>query len=928
MTRWGDGFCYFLASGFGGGYDGWMGKKLYIIDGHAYIYSAYYAPMRPLTSPGGDPTKASYVFTNTLLGLIERKKPDMLVVTMDSKAPSFRKEIYKEYKAHRPPMPDDMPVQIKQIEEILKALRIPMLRLDGYEADDIIGTLASEASKKGIDAFICSRDKDMLQLLGEHVFAYDVSKDKLTTAESMAEDMGIGPERFIDCLALQGDTADNVPGVPDVGPKTAIDWIKKYESLDNLYEHTDEIKGKRGDSLRNSKELAYLSKELVTINCQTPIEMDFESFDRKEPDKEALGGIFTELGFGRLMTSMGLEAPDGGGDGGLFAGETKTAKTVKKDYRLIDTAEGFETFLGELKKQEIFAVDTETTSVNAMRADLVGLSFCWEAGIAYYLPVKAPLGQKTLDVNMLRTELGPILADEKVKKIGQNIKYDMLILHNAKMPLKGVYFDTMVASYCLSADRASNSMDAMALDYLGYEPIPISALIGKGKNQLTFDMVDTVTAAEYAAEDADVTFLLYEYLAEKLEAQPDIQKLFEDVEMPLVAILAQMEINGVSLDTRLLREMSTSMADELETVTEEIYKLAGRVFNVSSPKQLGGILFDQLGLRSMRKGKTSRSTDASVLDQLKNEHEIVPLVLQYRQLMKLKSTYVDKLGQLINPRTDRVHASFNQTVTATGRLSSSDPNLQNIPIRTKLGRKIRSAFIPGDKDDCILSADYSQIELRLLAALSGDEALLKAFAEDQDIHSFVASQIYGVDLDEVTSEMRSSSKAVNFGIIYGQGAFGLSQSIGITQGQAKDFIDSYFARYGSIREFMDKSIEEAKKTGYAETILHRRRRIPDIYSTNKNKQAQAHRLTINTIIQGSAADLIKVAMINIQGKIDREGLPVKMTLQIHDELVFELPSTEAEGHAEWISKEMTEAIKLDVPLKVDVAIGPSWLSEK
>ncbi len=900
-----------------------MAKKLYIIDGHAHIYAAYYAPMRPLTSPTGEPTKASYIFTTALLGLIDRNSPDMLVVTMDSKAPSFRCKIYPEYKAHRSPMPEDMPVQIQRIEEILNAMKIPVLRLDGYEADDIIGTLSTQASQQGIDTYICSKDKDMLQLLDEHVFTYDIKNDKQTTRQSLQEDMGVTPEQFLDCLALQGDTADNIPGVPDVGPKTALDWIKKYGSIENLYEHADEIKGKRGDNLRSSKDLAYLCKELVTIDRNTPIEIDFDSFSVSKPDKETLGTIFTELGFTRLLTSMGIEqGPNADSD------SKATAKSVKKDYQLIDTPETFDVFFKELKKQKIFAVDTETTSVNAMRADLVGMSFCWQPNKAYYLPVKAPLGQKTLDINTVRKQLGPVLADENVKKIGQNIKYDMLILNNAQMPVRGVYFDTMVASYCLETARSSHSMDAMARDYLGYEPIPISALIGKGKNQLTFDMVDTTTAAEYAAEDADVTFLLYEYLKKKLDAQPGIKGLFEDVEMPLVSVLAQMEINGVSLDTKLLRNMSTSMAETLDEITEQIYELAGMVFNVSSPKQLAEVLFDHLGMESVRSGKTSRSTDAAVLDQLQHQHDIIPLILQYRQLVKLKNTYVDKLGQLINPRTGRVHASFNQTITATGRLSSSNPNLQNIPIRTELGRKIRSAFVPEKEDDCILSADYSQIELRLLASLSADKAMLKAFTEDQDIHSFVASQIYAVDLGDVTSEMRSHSKAVNFGIIYGQGPYGLARSIGVTHARAKQFIESYFARYSSIRQFMDSAIAQAEKTGFAETILHRRRDIFDIKSKNQKKRSQAERFIINTIIQGSAADLIKVAMINIQNRIDRENLPVRMTLQIHDELVFEVPKATAKNHAEWISHEMTTAIKLDVPLKVDVAIGPSWLEEK
>ena len=499
-------------------------------------------------------------------------------------------------------------------------------------------------------------------------------------------------------------------------------------------------------------------------------------------------------------------------------------------------------------------------------------------------------------------------------------------MRNASLPVRGVFFDTMVASYCLDAERKSHSMDAMALDFLNYQCIPISALIGKGKNQLAFDMVDTAAAVEYAAEDADITFQLYEYFKARLANQPELKKLFEELEMPLVTVLAEMEHNGVSLDTKVLRNLSGQITKTLEEVTEKVYEYAGGCFNIDSPKQLAEVLFDKLGLEPVRIGKTGRSTDANVLEQLSGQHPIAAMILQYRQLSKLKNTYVDKLGGLINPRTSRVHASFNQAVTATGRLSSSDPNLQNIPIRTKLGRRIRSAFAAENKNDCILSADYSQIELRLLAHFSCDKALMHAFAANQDIHRFVASQIYGVPIEEVTGEMRSRCKAVNFGIIYGQGPFGLSRTIGISQAEAKKFIDDYFARYKSIRAFMDDVIARVKRTGYAETILHRRRRITGLAGKNHNKRASAERMAVNAVIQGSAADFVKVAMINIQGKIDAENLPVKMILQIHDELVFELPRRDVKFHCKWITEQMARAIKLDVPLRVDISYGPSWLT--
>jgi len=903
-----------------------MAKQLYIIDGHAHIYAAYYAPMRgQLTGPTGEPTKAVYIFTAALLGLIQRRKPDMLVVALDSKAKTFRSDIYPEYKANRPPMPDDLPGQIGRIEQVLEAMNIPMLRVDGFEADDIIGTLARRAGGDGYNCLLCSKDKDLLQLIDEHVSMYDIKTDTLTDVAAMVEKMGVRPEQFIDCLALQGDTSDNVPGVPDVGPKTALSWIQKYGSMANLYEHVEEIKGKRGDNLRTFKDQAEMSRELVTINCDVPIEIDYDDLALKKPDGSKLAQLFTELGFSRMLAQLGLKAEESSSDS--TDGPKVEPKSDTKNYQLIDTPAKFETFFAELRKQKLFAVDTETTSVEAMRADLVGMSFCWEPGRAFYLPVKAPLGAKHLEIAAVREKLAPILGDESVKKIGQNIKYDMLVLRNAKIPIRGIYFDTMVASYCLDPER-SHSMDRMAADYLGHECIPISSLIGKGKNQLTFDMVDTAAACEYAAEDADVTFRLYLYLKERLEREPTLEELFEQVEMPLVAVLAAMEYNGVSLDTRVLRKMSGEIAETLKTVTDEIYEQAGAIFNIDSPKQLGEILFDKIGLTPIRMGKTGRSTDAAVLEQLAGQHPVIKLVLQYRMLNKLVNTYVDKLGSLINPRTGRVHASFNQTVTATGRLSSSGPNLQNIPIRTELGSRVRSAFVPEKESDSILAADYSQIELRLLAHFSKDDALSAAFAADQDIHRFVASQIFGVPIEEVTSEMRSRSKAVNFGVIYGQGAFGLSRSVGISQAEAKKFIEDYYARYNAIRAFMDECIEKAKQTGYAETILHRRRRIANINSKNHNKRAQAERLAVNTVIQGSAAGLIKLAMLAIQNEIETHYPQMAMILQVHDELVFEVPTDEADAHTEWIAQEMTNAIQLDVPLKVDISIGPNWLSDK
>jgi DNA polymerase-1 len=912
--------------------------RLFIVDGHAHIYAAYYAPMRPLTSPSGEPTKAVFVFTTALLSLIDREKPDYLVVAMDSKTPSFRVKLYPEYKAHRPPMPEDMPPQIQRIEQILEAMKIPLLRVDGYEADDVIGTLAAKAAQAGIETYICSKDKDMLQLLEDRISTYDIKTGQRYGLEQLLKETGLTPRQFIDVLALQGDTADNIPGVPDVGPKTALQWIQQYGSLENLYAHADEIGGKRGENLRKFKDQVFLSRRLVVIDRQAPIELDKQTFLRKEADREKLAQIFNELGFTRLLTQLNLKPASAPAKPQiaqtLFPEEPREQTSSSpngRDYILVDTPAELERFAKLLERQEKFSFDTETTSLDPMRAELVGLSFSWQAGQGWYLPVRAPIGQKHLTLQEVRKRLGPILADKDRYKIAQNMKYDLIVLENSGMPVAlkdGRCFDTMVASYVLAADRSSHSLDAMARDYLGLETTPIASLIGKGKKQISFDQVDTQAACAYSAEDADVTWQLYEYLSARLKAQPALHKLFETIEMPLVEVLMRMEINGVRLDTDKLQRLSESMAKMQQELTERIYELAGGPFNIDSTKQLGEVLFDRLGLQSIKSGKTQRSTDADVLEQLADEHEIIPLIIQYRQIEKLRNTYTDKLVQLVHPKTGRIHASFNQTVTATGRLSSSDPNLQNIPVRTELGRQIRAAFVPEKNTDCILSADYSQIELRLLAHFSHDQALRQAFAQDQDIHRFVASEIYGVPLDKVTSEMRTKAKAVNFGIIYGQGPFGLARTTGISQAEAKQFIEDYFRRYPSIRSWMDRIIEQAKQNGYAETILHRRRTITGLESRNPNVRSQAQRLVVNTVIQGSAADLIKAAMIRIHRRIEQEKLPIKMILQIHDELVFELPKSRARQEARWIEEEMTHAVPLEVPLKVDVSMGNSWLTEE
>jgi DNA polymerase-1 len=881
--------------------------------------------MRPLTTPSGEPVKAVYVFASMLTGLIKRLNPDMLCVVFDSKTPTFRKEIYPEYKAHRPPMPEDMPSQIERIEQLLAAMNIPILRKNGFEADDLIGTIATQQAGKDLQVYICSKDKDMFQLLNDNVVIYDIGKDKTITAESFEKENGIKPEAFVDCLALSGDTADNIPGVADVGDKTAIKWIQKYSSLDNLIENAEEIKGKRGKNLRASIRELELSKRLVTIKCDVPFEYDLNNFTVTDFDRDKLSELLSELGFKKLMSQLDLHDGDSDKQQKTDTIQSGDIKTVKHNYQLIDTEEKFEKFYKDLKKQKIFAIDTETTSLNAMKADLVGISISFKPHTGFYIPVKGALGAKTLAAKYVKDKLAEIFADENVKKVGQNIKYDMLILRNAAMPLSGIAFDTMIASYCLNPEQGRNSLDKMSEDYLGYKCVPISDLIGKGKNQAGFDTVDMRTACEYAAEDADITYQLYLYLKQRLDNQKKLKSLFENIEMPLVEVLADMEYNGVFIDVDILRRMSDDLHKRIDELVDEIYEHTGTTFNIDSPKQLADVLFDELNLPSLRKGKAGRSTSAAVLDKLSGMHPVVDLILEYRRLSKLRNTYVDKLGTLINPRTNRVHASFNQTITATGRLSSSNPNLQNIPIKTPLGKKIRSAFTAGKKGWRILAADYSQIELRLLAHLSGDKQLIKAFKDDRDIHRFVASQIYDVPEQEVTDKMRSSCKAVNFGIIYGQGPYGLSQSIGISQAQAKEFIENYFHRYSSIKDFMEQAVNKAKSKGYVETIMARRRRIKNLNSKNKQRSSQARRLVINTLIQGSAADLIKIAMLNMYRDIKQKQMDVKMLLQIHDELVFEIPAKQADKLKKWVDDKMTEAMKLNVPLKVDIECGKSWM---
>jgi DNA polymerase I len=900
-----------------------MTKSFYIIDGHAQIYAAYYAPLvGNLTAPDGEPTKVTLIFTSMILKLLRERKPDMICVTMDAPGPTFRHEMFPQYKANRPPMPEDLPQQIERIEEILAAMRITVLRKSGYEADDLIGTLTREAQQKKLQVHICSKDKDLEQLIDENTVLYDPRKDVIMDVPGLLEAKGIRPEQVIDVMALTGDTSDNVPGVPDVGPKTAQQWIQKYGSLKDLLEHRDEIKGKRGDNLRANIEQLQLAQKLVTIDCDVPFKIDFDEFEFSGFDQENLEKMFRKLNFSRLLSQIKTTANDS-----VEGYDSGTTNAAPADYILVDTQDAFDDFYRKLCKQKVFAIDTETTGINPVAAQLVGLSFSWQAGTGYYLPIRVPLGQKHLDQEKTIKKLTQILIDPEVKKIGQNIKYDCIILRRAGVELKGVDFDTMVASYILDSTRISHGMDSLALDYLNHETVKLSSLIGKGKKQITFDLVDTQQAVDYAAEDADITWRLYQHFNNQL-TDKELRTLFRDVEMPLVEVLADMEYQGIALDIPRLKKLSTQISGRIDELTSQIRQEAGCEFNLDSPKQLSEILFGRLGLQPVKKTKTGSSTDQEVLETLRWQHPIASLMLEYRQLSKLKNTYVDKLPSMVCADTRRVHASFNQTVAATGRLSSSNPNLQNIPIRTTLGQEIRRAFVPQVTDGAILAADYSQIELRLLAHFSKDEALKEAFEKGEDIHRFVAAQVYDITLDMVTKEQRGKAKAVNFGIIYGQTAYGLSRSIGMPVDEAQRFIDDYFGRYPQIRTFMDNVITNATKDGYVKTILGRRRAIPELTGANNNRRRLGERMAVNTVVQGSAADMIKIAMINIYKRIRQEYPDLKMLLQVHDELVFELPKEKAEEYGGMIKEEMETAIKLEVPIIVEVGWGANWLECK
>jgi DNA polymerase-1 len=926
--------------------------SVYLVDAHSLIFQVFHA-IPPMTSPSGLPTNALFGFTRDILYLRTEKKPAYLLCAFDLPGKTFRDGLYSDYKAHREPAPVDLQVQIPLIYRMLEAMHVPIITKEGYEADDVIATVASAAARRDLNVFVCTNDKDCRQLIGDRICVFNLRKHAVLDREALLADWGITPEQVVDLQAMVGDSVDNVPGIPGVGLKTAARLLQEFGTLENVLANIEKITGeKRRENLRASTEIVELSRRLVRLAVDVPLDLNWEGWRLRDWDAPALLALFKEWGFRsfadqvRQQSQLVAEAPVVEAatvpdvmvrQGELFpfganAVDESVPRISNAVYHLIDTPEKFETFYAELRKQKRFAIDLETTGLDPLRSEIVGIACSWNAGEAYYLALRGPEGAPTLHEDQTLAKLAGVLEDPKVEKVNQNIKYDLLVLRRLGIELANVSGDSMLADYLLHAGERSHNLEDLALRYLNHRVIPISDLIGKsGKNQLRMDQVPPAQVAEYSGEDADVAWQLCERLERELEAT-GLDKLYREVEVPLIEVLAELQFNGISIDLPRLEQMSREMAQQLSAIERAIHELAGRAFNIASPKQLREVLFSELKLPSQRRTGISgeASTDQATLERLAAlGHELPKKIIEHRQIAKLKGTYVDALPGLINPRTQRVHASFNQTVAATGRLSSSDPNLQNIPVRSEQGRQIRQAFLPAE-GWWLLTADYSQIELRLLAHFCGDSELRRAFAEDGDIHALVASQIFGVPQQEVTSDMRRMAKTVNFGVIYGMSAVGLAQRLGIPREEAVEFIDAYFGRYPRVQEYQAKLLENCRRNRYVSTILGRRREITGIQADSTyQRRSQPEREAINMEIQGSAADLIKMAMLNIYRRLRSEKHEARMLLQIHDELVFEVPPAELDDVAALVREEMTtpleKALRLEVPLKVDIAVGHNWL---
>lgn len=894
--------------------DGLTGKRVFVIDSHSLIYQVFHA-IGDMTGPDGRAVNALFGFTRDLLDIFSRWKPDFVFAAFDFSDTTFRNEIYPEYKAHRDEMPEDLRAQIPEIQRLLQALAIPVMELEGYEADDILATIARLTVERGGECVLVTSDKDCRQLITPKVSLLNLRKGVLYGAEQLLADWGIRPDQVVDFQALVGDTSDNVPGVPSIGPKTAQQLLSEFETLERVLDNTDKIKGKKGLVVRDSRELALLSQQLVRLDANVPIEVDWSSGRLGGMDVDQAVAICEEAGFRSLKDRVENLAP--------------LVKPVvwQANYRTISNSLALRELVEEIRARGVFSFDTETTSAHPRWADLVGISLAWEPGEAIYVPVRAPEGSETIAEAELVEILKPLLEDSSMLVIGQNLKYDLVVMKALGCDVRGRLFDTMVADYLLNPGRNVHNLDDLALRFLNHRTIKISELIGRGKTQILMSEVPVQLITDYAAEDADVPLRLRPILETQLD-QSGLRELFDGVEMKLVRVLAEMEYHGITVDRERLLQLSNEFGERLGELEEEIHRLAGQPFNLDSPKQLADILFDRLNLPVIKKTKLSRSTDNEVLEELADRHPLPKTMIEYRQLAKLKNTYTDSLLQQINPRTGRVHTSFQQDVARTGRLSSKDPNLQNIPIRSEAGRRIRQAFVAGDDRSVLVAADYSQIELRVLAHFCGDQALAGAFARDEDIHAVVAAQVNGVPLDEVTTDMRRQAKAINFGIIYGQSSFGLAKELGITKDDAAEFIEAYFARYPAVESFLTQTLQEAFDHREVRTILGRRRGIEGVRDPGKifgsRNRTMPERIAINTVIQGSAADLIKTAMLRVFDRLTEKFPQSRLLLQIHDELVVETSKEDCQAVAELLRDEMSSAFELRVPLKVSVESGRNW----
>jgi len=889
-----------------------------LVDGSSYLFRAFHA-LPPLTNSRGEATGAIVGVINMLRKLIGDYKPEHMAVVFDAPGGTFRNEIYEEYKAHRPPMPDELRIQIEPLHRIVEALGLPLLMVPGVEADDVIGTLAARASVQGMQVLISTSDKDLAQLVDERTNLIDTMKNSIMDRAGVVDKFGVTPEQIVDYLALVGDASDNIPGVPKCGPKTAVKWLTRYDTLDGVMEHAGEIGGKVGENLRSSLEQLPMARQLATIRLDVELDQAPGELKPAPRDIEALRDLYGRIESSRLLATL---EERGAGP------EESTPKSPSGEYEILLDKAGFNRWLGYLLEAPLFAFDTETTSLDYMQARIVGVSFAVESGKAAYVPLAHdyPGAPEQLDREMVLEVLKPLLEDPGRSKLGQNLKYDMSVLARHDIVMRGIAYDTMLESYVLDSTATRHDMDSLARKYLECQTIKFEDVAGKGAKQLEFGQVPLDQAGPYAAEDADITLRLHQALWPRLQAEPALKRLFLELEMPLVPVLSRMERTGVRIDSDMLKRQSGELAKRMSSLEQQAYEMAGQPFNLGSPKQIGEIFFEKLELPVISKTpKGAPSTSESVLQELAERgFELPSLILEHRGLAKLKSTYTEKLPRMVDPGTGRVHTSYHQAVAATGRLSSTDPNLQNIPVRSEEGRRIRQAFIP-EEGYRMVAADYSQIELRIMAHLSGDAGLLKAFAEGADIHRATAAEVFGAEsTDVVTSEQRRSAKAINFGLIYGMSAFGLARQLGIERRAAQTYVDLYFERYPGVREFMDRTRAVAHEQGYVETVFGRRLYLPEINARNGQRRAAAERTAINAPMQGTASDIIKRAMLSLDHWIQDTAPPLHMIMQVHDELVFEIREEALDTACTHIRQAMESAASLEVPLVVDVGIGDNW----